>query len=185
MEKGRKGIGLSFTREDARKTGRFLLFFLVAYLAMSFVARSLIGIGAIETWVANSVLGILKALGQAGSVSMGEVALIQLESGTAIEISELCTGLTEFLVIVGAIAASAGISVRRRLLGIAAGGIATVLLNLLRIVVTVLVILGAGDLGLIEFTHNVLFRVFLFVSIAGIYMAWFYWAASSEMRAGR
>jgi exosortase/archaeosortase family protein len=181
-EAGRKpGIGFSFTREDARKSGRFLLFFVVVYLALSVVARGLIGIEAIELSVANAVLGMLETFGQAGSVSFTEVALIQLESGVSIEISELCTGLMEFMIIVGAILASVGISLRRRLIGAAVAGVATVLLNFLRIVVTALVILGTGDLVLIEFTHNVLFRAFLFVSIAGIYIAWFYWAASKEM----
>ena len=183
-KKGRvkgRGIGFSFTKEDARKTGRFLVFLIFAYLVLSTLARALIGIEAIELGVANAVLGILQAFGQSGTVSFGEVALIELGTGVSIEISELCTGLTEFMIIVGAILASFGISFRRRLAGAAAAGLLTVLLNLLRIVVTALVILGTGDLALIEFTHNILFRAFLFVSIAALYIAWFYWAALKEM----
>ncbi len=175
------GIGFSFTKDDAQKTGRFLLLFVVVYLVLSFVAKGLIGIEAIELSVANSSLEILQMLGQTGSVSFAEVALIELESGVAIEISELCTGLMEFLIIVGTILASAGISLRRRLTGAAVGGVLTVLLNFLRIVITALIIVGTGDLALIELTHNILFRLFLFVSIAGIYLAWFYWAASKEI----
>jgi exosortase/archaeosortase family protein len=123
---------------------------------------------------------LLGLFGQPAAVSFNETALVQVQSGHVIEISDLCTGLTEMLVIVGAIIASIGISWRKRLIGAAAAAIIVVLLNLARIVFTALLIIGTSDLAIIDFVHNILFRVFLFVSIAGIYIVWFYWAASAE-----
>jgi exosortase/archaeosortase family protein len=176
-----KNAMFSFGREDAVKTGRFLAFFIVAYIALSFLAKAVFPVETIELWVANNVLAFLQLLGYSGSVSLGETALIQLDAGPAIEISGLCTGLTETLIIVGAIIASMGIGWRKRLFGAVSAGLAVIVLNYARIIFTVLLILGANDLAVIDFTHNILFRAFLFLSIAGIYIAWFYWAASGEM----
>jgi len=178
-----KPLNFKFEKEDAVKTGRFLLYFMIAYIALSVAIRSIFSIPGIELWTANNVLAGLQLFGQQGIVSLAETALIELDSGIVIEISELCTGLMETLVIVAAILASVGIGWRKRLLGAAIAAVATIALNHVRIIVTSLLILGSADLLLIEFTHNVLFRLFLFISIAVLYIAWFYWAVSSEVEA--
>jgi len=171
----------SFERQDALKVGRFLLYFIVFYMLASTGFRFFLGLPAIEMWVAGNAAFLLGLLGQPAVVSFSETALVQLQPGQAIAISDLCTGLTETLVIVGAIIASIGISWRKRLIGAAAAAIIAALLNLARIVFTALLIAGTGNLAVVDFAHNILFRVFLFVSIAGIYIAWFYWAASAEL----
>jgi len=173
-------FSLSFGKDDAVKTGRFLLYFILVYLVFSMLAKGIVGIETIELWVAGNVLGILSFFGQTGTVSLTETALIQLDSGIAIEISELCTGLMETMLIVGAIIASIGMSWKKRLIGAGATLIIAVIFNHLRIVVTTLLILGTNDLTLIEFTHNILFRITLLVIIAGLYIIWFYWAASTD-----
>lgn len=178
-------LNFSFGKADAVKTGRFLVFFIVAYVALSIFARTVLTVQGIELWVAGNVLGFLSLFGQAGTVSLGETALIELASGTVIEISELCTGLMETLIIVGAILASIGISWKKRLLGAVAAGILTISLNHFRIVFTALLILETGNLEMIEFAHNVLFRIFLFVTIAGFYIAWFYLAVREESALGK
>lgn len=177
-----KKAGPGFGKEDAVKTGRFLAFFIVVYIVLSFSVKAIFPVETIELWVANNVLAFLQLLGYSGSVSLGETALIQLDAGPVIEISEFCTGLTETLIVVGAIIASIGIGWRKRLFGAVSAGLAVIVLNYARIVFTALLILGTNDLGVIDFTHNILFRAFLFLSIAGIYIAWFWWAAGGEMR---
>lgn len=173
--------GFSFEREDASKTGRFLLYFIVFYMLASIALNLVVGMPAMRLLVANNVSALLGLFGQNSTVSFGEPVLVQLQpAGQAIEISDLCTGLTETLIIVGAIIASIGLSWRKRLLGAAVAAIIVILLNHARIVFTALLIVGTSDLALIDFAHNLLFRAFLLVSIAGIYIAWFYWAASSE-----
>lgn len=173
-----------FGKEDAVRTGRFLAVFILVYIILSVSIRTVFSVQGIELWVAGNVLAFLQMLGHPGTVSLGETALIQLGTGQAIEISELCTGLTETLIVVGAIIASVGIGWRKRLFGAVAAGLAVIVLNYARIVFTVLLILGTGNTAAIDFAHNILFRAFLFVSIAGIYIAWFYWAASSEKAKG-
>jgi len=177
-----KSLGSGFKKEDSVKTGRFLMYFIVAYLALSVFVRGVFTVQGIELWVAGNVLGILGIFGQQGTLMLGESAFIELASGTSIEISELCTGLMETLIVVGAIIASVGIGWRKRLLGAIGAGALAIVFNHARIAATVLVILGTKDLELIEFAHNFLFRAVLFVVIAGLYIAWFYWAVSSEAK---
>ncbi len=175
-------FSLSFGKDDAVKTGRFLLYFILVYLVFSMLAKGIVGIETIELWVAGNVLGILSFFGQTGTVSLAETALIQLDSGIAIEISELCTGLMETILIVGAIIASIGLSWKKRLIGAGAALIIAIIFNHIRIVITTLLILGTNDITLIEFTHNILFRITLLVIIAGLYIIWFYWAASTDSK---
>jgi len=180
LRKTLEPLSLSFEKQDAVKTGRFVLYFILVYLVLSIAVTAVIPVQLQELFVANTVLGSLQLFGFSGQVSFEETALISLDVGTSIEISELCTGLMETLIIVGAIIASVGISWRKRFIGAAAAAIITMALNFARIIFTALVILTTADLALIEFTHDILFRIFLFVTIAGLYIGWFYWAVSKE-----
>jgi len=170
----------SFSKQDAVKSGRFVLYFILVYLAASLLFDALFPLKALELFIANNVLSFLQSAGYAGTVSIAGAAVISLQAGPSIEISELCTGRMELLIITSAIIASTGIGWRKRLFGVVAAGLATVAFNYVRIIVTIMLILGTGDLAVIDFAHNVLFRAFLFVTIAGLYVAWFYWAVSRE-----
>ncbi len=174
-----------FSRDDAVKTGRFLAFFIIVYLALSVSIKFFFPVIVIEQWVADNVLAFLQFLGHQGYVTMGQTAVIHIEGGPAIEISELCTGLMETLIVVSAIIASAGIDWRKRLFGSVSAGLATIVLNFARIVFTVLLILGTADIALITFAHNILFRAFLLISIAGMYMLWFWWAVKDDRKKGK
>ena len=180
-----KLISKGFSKDDAVKTGRFLAFFIIVYLALSVLIKLFFPVIIIEQWVAENVLGFLQFLGHSGYIALGETAVIHLEGGPAIEISELCTGLMETLIIVSAIIASAGIDWRKRLFGSVSAGLASIVLNFARIVFTILLILGTADIALITFAHNILFRAFLLVSIAGMYMLWFWWAVKDEKKKGK
>ena len=50
---------------------------------------------------------------------------------------------------------------------------------MITIVIVVLIIIFFG-LGTAEFSHDFLFRVFLFAAIAGYYFAWFSWATKEK-----
>ncbi len=182
LKKFFKPLNFRFEKEDATKTGRFLLFFVLVYLVASLLLDSFFPIRAHEAFIANNVLAALQATGSSGRVVEKETVLIELQNGKSIEISELCTGRMELLIIVGAIIASLGIEWRKRLIGAVAAAVATILFNFFRIFAASLLILNTADLGLIEFTHNILFRVFLFFTIAVLYIAWFYWAVSAEAK---
>lgn len=173
---GKAGFG----KEDAVRTGRFVLYFILVYLVASLALDAVLPTPALEAAVANNVLFLLSQGGYSGGVTGGETAVIALANGAKIEIGELCTGRMETLLIVSAIIASAGIAWRKRLLGAAVAAACAVVFNHMRIAGTALLILGSGDTAMVEFAHNVLFRAFLFVVVAGFYIGWFYWAAGSE-----
>ncbi|MAG22344.1 MAG: hypothetical protein CL943_03525 [Candidatus Diapherotrites archaeon] len=168
-------FALKLDKEEARKTGRFIISFVFVYLVLSFGLGALNAEAGTQNFIANSVAGFYF-----GTVAMEDNPVVELESGTKIEISELCTGLTELFIITAAILASIGISVKRRVLGAIAAAAIVFSLNLFRIFATIAIIIAANDMPLIEFTHNILFRVFLFISIAAIYMTWFYWAVTKQ-----
>jgi len=108
--------------------------------------------------------------------SFGEPVIILLEKiELPIAISYLCTGLLETVIISSAIISSFGITLKSRILGVVGALIALVAFNVFRIVASILIIIYFG-LNLANFSHDVLFRVFLFFSIAGIYFVWFRWA---------
>lgn len=171
----KKGFSLNIEKEDVRKGGRFLMFFLVVYAALISIYFA---VPAIETEkaVAETELGILNLFGIRGTVSVQEAAIISLQNGQQIQISGLCTGIEELIILVSAIIASIGISWKKRIIGAIAGAIIAVAFNYLRITATIFIILSTSDLGIIEFTHNILFRIFLFATIAVSYIAWFQWA---------
>ena len=172
-------FGFRIDRLDAVKTGRFLLFFIVVYIFISSIV-SLVPITAVENAVSQAELGILGVFGFQGNVSVQESAVIFLQNGVQIQISELCTGLQELFILVSAIIASIGISWRKRILGAIFGALVAVAFNFLRITATSLIILSSADISTIELAHNVLFRIFLFLTIAIAYIAWFYWAIKNE-----
>ncbi|MDD5148191.1 MAG: archaeosortase/exosortase family protein [Candidatus ainarchaeum sp.] len=173
-------LGIRIDNVEAAKTGRFLVFFIIVYLALAILV-SFIPQLEIEKAVAGGTLGILRVFGITGSVSVAEeAALITLSNGARIQISWLCTGITELLVLVSAILASIGIAWKKRIIGAAAGALAAIAFNFFRIAATILMIVSTTDLGIVEFTHNILFRVFLFATIAVSYIAWFQWAVREK-----
>ena len=179
MEKLRvflESLNLKITREEASKTGRFLIAFILFYLVASFAFDVVFPGTTYQQNVASVTLGFLNLVGEQGSIEAGETVIINLQGNVSIEISQLCTGIIELLILVGAIIVSIGIEWKKRLLGALLGGIAVIVFNFLRIFITLVVILGQHPMEMVEFTHNFLFRVFLFITIAGIYCAWFMWA---------
>lgn len=98
-----------------------------------------------------------------------------IQNEKIIFISWLCTGVLEMIVLASAILASFGVSWKKKLQGILAAIVLGVIFNLLRIVLTINIILGQEG-QIVEFTHDLLFRVILFVYIVGFYVLWFYWA---------
>jgi len=164
-------FGFRLDKSEARKTGRFLAFFVLIYLVLWFGLTAIIPESLMQQQIAGAVAATFN-----GSMVEAEHPTVQLAQGKFIEISPLCTGLTELFIITAAILASIGIPLKKRLLGAAAGAIAVLALNLFRIFATISIILSTSSIELIDFAHNVLFRIFLLAAVAGIYIAWFYWA---------
>ena len=166
--------------EEAKKAGRFVLTFAAAYITILFLSGILLPLQAIEALVANAVMLVLSLFGFSGKIVLQEPVLMQFSNGVVAQISELCTGKTETLIIMAAILASWGISWKKRLAGALAGVAVAFAFNIARIAITVAVISAGGDLQLVEFTHNILFRLTLFAVIAGFYAVWFLWATGQR-----
>lgn len=173
-----KILKIKFTKAEAQKTALFILTFALAYSIIYFLTKSIIPDIEIEYFVGKTILFILNFLGISGEIFFQEPVLIALSTGIKIEISYLCTGMLELIVLIAAIIASHGISWKKRAIGIFSAIIIAPIFNLLRIIITILVILNSNSIELIDLTHNILFRIILFLVIVGIYFAWFLWATN-------
>ena len=162
----------SFSREELRKAGKFLAGLVVAFFGLSLLAKA-IPLEAIEWFVASVALRSLGLFGVSGTLKAGEPVVMQLTGlQNPVAISYLCTGLLETLVLVSAILASFGIPWKERLKGAAGGVLISFIFNIIRIDATILVIRAQG-LGVGELTHDWLFRIALFLTVAGYYAWWF------------
>lgn len=171
-----KGI---FSRKESVKTGKFLLGFAVSFFVLN-AFFLLVPLELVELFFAQVSLFFLNIFGFAGEIVFGEPVLIQLESvSQPIGISYLCTGILETVIIVSAVVSSFGIGTKKRLLGVVTALLAVVSFNVARIVASILIIIFFG-LDVAGFSHDVLFRVFLFASIAGFYYYWFLWAVKGK-----
>jgi exosortase/archaeosortase family protein len=163
-------LRLRLDREEAKKAGRFVALFVFLYLFLSLVVFAVIPEGHIQGFIANATAAFF-----GGTVSWGENPIVALSNGVEIEISPICTGMTELFIIAAAILASLGIEVWKRLVGAVLAAASVFALNLFRVVATTAAMLG-DSLTAAELLHNVFFRAFLFVSVAALYVVWFYWA---------
>lgn len=167
-------------KKEGRKALRFLfLAFFSIFILIGL--SSLIPVEWIELFIAKTVLQALRVFGLSGRVFAGKAIGIRLLNGPSIEISYLCTGLLETIVLSGVIIASAGISIKKRIIGLAAGIIATMGVNFGRIFAT-LYFVQNSNATTAEFIHNVFFRLTLFVTIFCFYAIWFKWATYTEKK---
>ncbi len=156
--------------------GKFLLGIGVLFLLFNY-AFSLVPLQVFEQFYAAVSLEILKLFGFSGTIQVQEPVLVFLDGFSApLGFSYLCTGLLELSLVWAAVLASFEISLKKRLIGVVAGTVTLVVFNFARIVLSVLVISRFGlDAG--SFSHDIFFRFFLFLTIAGYYYAWLKWAS--------
>ena len=163
--------------------GKFLLGIAVLFMLLSFFL-SLIPLTLSEQFYAYGTLAALNALGFGGTVIVQEPVLLVLDAlSVPVGISYLCTGILELSLVWSAVIASAGVGAGKRAAGVAAGTAVLVFFNFLRIISSILIILFFGfDAG--NFSHDALFRVFLFATIAGFYYFWLNWATEGKIGNG-
>ncbi len=159
-------------KNDAVKGGKFLLELVLAYVIISLFFL-FIPLELIELIIAKTVM-----IFTGGKIVFQEPVLILFEN-FSVQISYLCTGLMEFILLASAIIATAGIKKEKKVLGIVGAGIATFVFNVIRIVITISLIENTS-IEIIELTHDVLFRISLFVLIAGYYFIWYYFSVKRQ-----
>ena len=165
--------------KELLSAGKFIAGIAVFFMLFYFLF-SLIPLEWIEFFYAKISLEILKLFGFTGEIIFQEPILIQLNVFTVpIGISYLCTGLLELTLVWASVLASFGIELKKRIQGVVAGTIVLVCFNFIRILSTIIIIalfgLEAGDLS-----HEFLFKLFLFLTIAGFYYFWFNWATKKK-----
>jgi len=167
--------GITFHEKDVLQAGKFIAGITLLFFAFNFLL-SLVPLEFFEFFYAFFTLEFLKLIGFEGVLEFQEPILVHL-SGIALPLgfSYLCTGLLEMSLVWSAVLSSFGIDLRKRLVGLGIGTLVLVGFNLVRIIVSVLIIAWFG-LNAGNFSHDLLFRVFLFVTIAGFYYYWFKWA---------
>jgi len=165
--------------KQVKDAGKFVLLLFTFFAALLFLS-SLFPQNFFEKITANTGNAIYSFIGISGTTGQQDGKIfIQVTNGPKIFFSSLCTGLLETILLVAAIAATFEIHWKKRLLGIVVGIVSVFLFNLFRIAATTLAILGTA-IQTAEFAHNVLFRIFLFIAIAGLYAGWYRWAMIKE-----
>ena len=161
--------------EKVVQGGKFLVVLVLSFTVLSALIDFLIPLKWIELLLAKIVVVFT-----GGEIVFQEPVLILAEN-FSVQISYLCTGLMEFIVLVAAIIATTGIKKEKKLIGIIRAGIAVFLFNAGRIIITISLI-EKTDLQTIELAHDLLFRISLFVLIAGYYFVWYYSAVKGKTK---
>ncbi|MBN2127068.1 MAG: exosortase/archaeosortase family protein [Candidatus Diapherotrites archaeon] len=155
--------------------GFFLIWFLVLNLLFLFIPLQWIEfVPAFFAWIVFTLIGFQ------GIIVLQNPVLIEFTNfDYVVSITYLCSGLLESIVLVSCILASIGISRKKRILGAIAGVIVLGIGNIARIVLSVLILKIAGEFYA-DLFHEILFKIFLFIGIAGIYLIWFLWATENK-----
>ncbi|PIN85357.1 MAG: hypothetical protein COV47_02590 [Candidatus Diapherotrites archaeon CG11_big_fil_rev_8_21_14_0_20_37_9] len=172
-------MGKNFSDKDVVDAGRFIFITAVLFLLFNFFV-SLIPLELFEFFYATASFEILKIFGHTGYVIFGKPVLVYLDAFTVpLGFTYLCTGILEMVLVWSAVLASHGIEIKKRIIGICTGTIALVAFNVFRIVASVQALYWFGlDAG--NFSHDLFFRIFLFVTVAGFYYVWFRWATGTK-----
>ena len=165
--------------ENARRSARFIAIVIVGTLAIPFLWNQLFGIRLLERATAQVASAGLNALGVSGRIVSVVEPVQFIVQGKTIEFGELCTGLLEFSIIASAIAATKEIPRKKRMVGVFGALVGVFAFNQLRVVASAMQLLNT-NVEIADLTHNVLFRVFLFIVIAGMYWAWLGWGLKEK-----
>jgi exosortase/archaeosortase family protein len=153
----------------------FILFFLATYLILSFAIIPFEN--NIKAFVGETSIVLLEMQGHEitgqGFYQAEEISYSFFVDNVLINIIGLCTGVLEIIILIGAILATLGISLKKKLIGVGVGIVVGIIFNLLRIFITINIILF-NSIEFAELMHGVLFRIILFVYITGFYIVWFY-----------
>src|SRR3989344_4218751 len=166
----------AWSEHDLRIAGKFIFFFALAFAFInSFLA--LADILFFETLFAVPTGFFLSLIGFENTLALGAEPVTMNIAGldNTIAFTYLCTGLLEWIIITSAIFASTEAKREKRIHGVLGATIGVFAFNLFRINASILAVLFLG-LETAAFSHDIFFRAFLFISIAGFYWAWLRYA---------
>jgi len=166
------------SRKGVVKAVRFVCLFLASFLVFVCAVIPLsssfwAGMGVFHTQAAS---GILATFGTGSSVSGNVITIEVVGEDTDFAITQLCSGDIEIALLASLLVASIDVLLIWRLVGAFLGAGFLLLLNPLRIAVTLQITKGSGmEAG--DFYHSLIFRLFLFVVLVLYYFAWYRLAA--------
>jgi hypothetical protein len=156
-------------KSEQKKGLKFIGFFLIWFLFLNliFLFIPLQWIQFIPAFFSNIFFNLI---GLKGTIILQEPVLIEFSNfDYIVSITYLCSGLLESIILSSCILASNGINWKKRIIGTIIGLIVLGIGNIKRIVLSVLILF-----------HEILFKLFLFIGIAGIYLIWFLWATENK-----
>ena len=137
-------------------------------------AQAMLSVQGIE----NETIGFTEAIGE----NAFSFTIINENVRQQVNIIWLCTGILEIIILISAMLASFGVSWKKKVCGAIGAIIVGYVFNLLRVWTTLNIIM-TQKIEVIEFSHDLLFRLILFLYIMVFYVAWFYWAAKGAQSA--
>ncbi|MCK9292801.1 MAG: exosortase/archaeosortase family protein [archaeon] len=161
-------------KKKVRSSYNFLLFFLISFsLVYLFLNIPIIYnyinyfFGSLSNFILNSVFGIDSKFYFLINNSIIEVSSLSYP----IIITNLCTGILEFSILVSAIIATIGVSIKKKLTWVFFSTLIVIVFNIIRISLTSFIIVRF-NLSFANFVHGFLFRLFLIIIVLGTY--WFF-----------
>ncbi|MBN2518059.1 MAG: archaeosortase/exosortase family protein [Candidatus Altiarchaeota archaeon] len=163
-------------RKALRNATKFMVIFILLFALSLLVLIPLLSplwdfLGVFNSHTSHAVLALL---GVESSVSGNVITTRVGGQDVGFEISQICSGDIEIALLASLILASFDIAIFWRLLGSLAGALLVLLVNPLRISLTIL-ITARSDLDVGELAHNIIFRLFLFLLLVFYYLLWYNW----------
>ncbi len=173
-----KKTALKYFKTEKENAIKFILMFVIVFVLLNIITI-IVPLKFFEKPIADTTLKYIQLKGIEGSVNFSEPITITTNTGLTIIISYLCTGLLELFVLWASIISSKGISWKNRTIGIIFAFVGTMIFNFIRIFTTIEFILNK-NLKIVEFVHDILFRITLLIVIVGLYAVWFWWATNKQ-----
>jgi exosortase/archaeosortase family protein len=149
----------------------FVLFFVVAYAVLSFFPLK-----ALAAYSSNVFLNLFEV--DSKVVEQGGEYFLQSPQFTA-QIVDLCSGAIELAVLFAVIFSTLDRSLWQRIKGVVLGFFLALLVNPLRIAIT---LLYSKSLFLLVFVHEIFFRLSLVALIVIYYAIWYSWLSAPGKR---
>ncbi len=167
-------------KQTVLNAGKFVLVLLLVFAVLG-ILLFLVSMEPFKAITAYAGSAALYGMGIQNTVEGGEDAYIVLANPekTVIVINDLCTGVLETMILVAAIVATLEIHWKKRAVGAIAAVIGIFVFNQIRIVSTVFFILNA-PIDLVVLSHDIFFRVFLFITIAVFYWLFLKWGKEAS-----
>lgn len=171
-------------RKSLVNAARFACVFAASFLIFLYAVIPLTaglwqGLGAFHAQAAQAVLSFF---GIPSSVSGNVLTLDVQGESTSFEISQLCSGDVEIALLASLLIATLDVLLIWRVAGILLGAGTLLLLNPLRIALTLAITRDSG-IGAGDFYHSVIFRLFLFIILVIYYFAWYRLSAGRSSKA--